>query len=125
MKGLFKIQGSRLEPTGANMAEMKSFCDEASASTARCCKKLLQMQNYLATAFEKMKICFGRAVAMTKVPDAVPTQYKILHLGREQPVSFANVKMARLEMEVVKVTQKRDEFVTKAVQLTIGVHVLD
>lgn len=81
VKGVVKEQRAWLDVAGARMAELMDRWVEASASTATCCKKLLPVQENLATALEKVKVNLARVVAMAKERDAVTAKYEKLCTG--------------------------------------------
>lgn len=66
---------SRLDPAGAAIAELKNCQGEADASTALCCKELLQGKKYVATALEKVGKSPTHAFSMMKKRDAMTTKY--------------------------------------------------
>lgn len=105
-KGVDEKQRARLDAAGAKIIKLKNRQDDASASTATCCKELLKVQKSLVTALEMVKVSFERAFLTTKERDAVSTKYKDLHSIVEKRKGFAIKEMARIEAKVVMVTQE-------------------
>lgn len=70
-------------------------------------RNVLSCKNILVTALEKETSGSVEAVAMMEKPDAVTTKYGELGFYLEQHVGFANMEVACLETEDVKVTQNR------------------
>lgn len=62
----------------------------------------------MATALEMLKPSSTCSVAVSNGRGAETTTYEELYFNVEQRVSLANKEMPRLEVEVVKMIQKRD-----------------
>lgn len=121
MKGVVKNQRARLDATGARIVKRKNRRDEASASTATCCEKILRLQKKLAMALENVKVRSVPVVAITKERDAMPAKYEEPGFSVEQRVGFDNKKMVRFETKIVKMTQEWDASAAKTEQLLLEV----
>lgn len=66
VKGIVEKKRAWLVAAGARLAKLRIHKDAKRALTATCRKKLLQVQKNLATAIEKVKASFARAVEMKK-----------------------------------------------------------
>lgn len=87
-KGVAKKQRACLKAACARMVELKNCGDQASASTATCRRKLLQLQKISAMALEKVMASLVHYFVMTKEYDADTTKYERLRTSGEQRVSL-------------------------------------
>lgn len=103
------------------MAKLCARRDEATASTAPCCKAISKVSKDLATALERMKATPACAVATAEDWDTTAPKCEDLKSSAEQRMSSANKKNACLEAENVFVKRKRYTNVAGAEQFLLEV----
>lgn len=105
IKDVAEEQKALLDTASTSLVELRIRCDEASACTARCLRKLFQEQKHSAVDLEKVKDVAMRVAAKSKEWDTATTNYEKLSLSLRPRTGFTDKEMARIEEEIDKVMQ--------------------
>lgn len=90
IKVVVEEQRTLINTFEARMVEVKNLLQERSASTATCCKRLLQLQKNLAGVLGNVKVVWAHAVVIAIERIAMISRCEDLRLSAEQQMDFAD-----------------------------------